>query len=101
MSTAYANLKEQKRYARFIGRRPSKRRVVALLMPRLVYSARSHPQPMSDSRLMVMQLRVQLGRISQGRATVDDVEVLSILPNISMAVLFVVLGWSTHESYVQ
>ena len=54
---------------------------------------------MSDSRLM--QLRVQLGRISQGRATVDDVEVLSILPNISMAVLFVVLGWSTHESYVQ
>ena len=46
-----------------------------------------------------MQLRVQLGRTSQGRATVD-VEVLSMLANIStVAVLFVVPGWFTHESY--
>ena len=33
---AKANLEDQKRYARFIGRRPSKRRVVALLMPRAI-----------------------------------------------------------------
>ena len=68
LPTAKANLGEQKRYARFIGRRPSKsRRVVALLMPRV---------------------------LSQ------DVMVLSMLTNISMAVLFVVPGWSAHESYV-
>ena len=37
-----------------------------------------------------MQLRVQLGKISQVRAaSVDDVEVLSMLTNISMAALFV------------
>ena len=48
-----------------------------------------------------MSLRVPLWRNSQARSTVDDVEVLSMLTNISMAVLFVVPGWSTHESYVQ
>ena len=48
-----------------------------------------------------MQLRVLHCRISLARATVVDVEVLSMQANISMAVLFVVPGWSTHESYVQ
>ena len=33
--------------------------------------------------------------------TVDDVEVFSMLTNISMAALFVGPGWSTHESYSQ
>ena len=48
-----------------------------------------------------MQLRVLLGRISLARPTVDDVEVLLMMANISMAVLLVVSGWSKHESYAQ
>ena len=48
-----------------------------------------------------MQLRVLLGRISLARATVGDVEVVSMLTSISMAVMSVVSGWSKHESYAQ
>ena len=93
--TAQANLKDQKRYARFVGSRPSKRKVVALLMPhRLSQVPTSADVGQQTARLM--QLRVQLGRTSQARASVGDVMVLSMLTNISMAVLFVVPGWLSH-----
>ena len=54
---------------------------------------------MPDCR--VMPLRVPLWMHSQARATVGDVEVVSMMTSISMAVLFVVSGWSKHESYAQ
>ena len=98
---------------RALHRTPSvQEEVVALLMPRVLSI---EPGPtlsrcrLSDSAVGQHRLRSNAAEsaawkdlsTSQGRATVDDVEVLSMLTNISMAVLFVVPGWSTHKSYVQ